>query len=111
MTTLAPSRAARSAMALPMPRLAPVTKSVLPFKENAVGGDMCLWRASQYDLEWSRSMGHSGETEDETSNFRGWNRSCAFQATERRSASAQKRESCLIERRGARKRVRAEIPV
>src|SRR5665213_1548492 len=31
-TIFAPSRAARSAMALPMPRLAPVIKSVLPFK-------------------------------------------------------------------------------
>src|SRR5581483_5818970 len=30
MATLAPSRAARSAMARPMPRLAPVTKRVLP---------------------------------------------------------------------------------
>ena len=29
-TTFAPSRAARSPMALPMPRLAPVMKSVLP---------------------------------------------------------------------------------
>src|SRR5258706_4257450 len=36
MTMLAPSRAARRPMALPMPRLAPVMKSVLP-RSDAIG--------------------------------------------------------------------------
>src|SRR6478736_5947374 len=35
MTTLAPSRAARKAMALPIPRLAPVMKRVLPLSVAA----------------------------------------------------------------------------
>ena len=36
--TLAPSRAARSAIALPMPRLAPVMKRVLPARVLAMRG-------------------------------------------------------------------------
>jgi hypothetical protein len=36
MTMLAPSRAARVAMARPMPREAPVMKRVLPFRLDAV---------------------------------------------------------------------------
>src|ERR1035438_4744272 len=40
MTTFAPSRAARSPMALPMPRLAPVMKRVLPLRVDMGAGSL-----------------------------------------------------------------------
>src|SRR5471032_522466 len=49
MATLAPSRAARSAMARPMPRLAPVTKRVLP--ESDIVSAPITWKVGSGHLE------------------------------------------------------------
>src|SRR5712691_9930540 len=64
--TLAPSRAARSAMASPMPRLAPDTNSVLPLRD-AMMGRLQLWtqggrerRSKAYAYARIKQIGNPG---------------------------------------------------
>src|SRR3954454_21083199 len=60
--TLAPSRAARRAIARPMPRLAPVMNSVLPASESAIGA---FYRSRTAQVAWSPvTRAREGERRD-----------------------------------------------
>src|SRR3984957_2217788 len=68
MATFAPSPAALRPIASPMPRDAPVMKSVLPDRVDAIGAlpialGSDLWRGKTPDARPGRGLGHRGDRE------------------------------------------------